>query len=397
MKLRSKLILSLAVSLLATIPAYSQTIPSDGSDLDFSPTNNIVIDLSIAVPGLWNANNSANAGKGIYDSNKWAVVYKFGSVNIPAGVTVTFINHPSHAPVVWLVAGTVQIDGTLSVAGQSGTTDGILRLTPSEPGPGGFRGGAYSPALGGGTGYGPGTANPQFDNTGNGFYASEYGNPQIIPLIGGSGGSGTYIRANNGGAGGGAILIAAAGGIAINGLITANGGAALFGGSGGAIRLIAPQVSGNGQVTAFNPSFGGPGGLAGRIRIETTALAPTLQTTPVTIAVAPAAIPIIWPADDAPTVRVASVDGTPIQGDPTAPLVSAADIPLQNNGTVQVILETKNFPLEGVVQLRTVQKYGPAAWVTATNSAGTFAQATWIANVTFAPGFTTLQARATVP
>jgi hypothetical protein len=50
-----------------------------------------------------------------------------------------------------------------------------------------------------------------------------------------------------------------------------------------------------------------------------------------------------------------------------------------------------------VVQLRTVQKYGPAAWVNAAYSAGNFGRSTWIANVTFAPGFTTLQARATVP
>jgi hypothetical protein len=64
---------------------------------------------------------------------------------------------------------------------------------------------------------------------------------------------------------------------------------------------------------------------------------------------------------------------------------------------VQVVLETKNFPIQGVVQLRTVQKYGPAAWVNAAYSAGNFGRSTWIANVTFAPGFTTLQARATVP
>ena len=384
MKLASKLFLSLAVSLLIVVPARTQTIPSDGSDLDFTPTTNVVVDLSIAVPGLWNADNSANAGKGIYDSNKWAIVFKYRSVNIPAGVTVTFTNHPSHAPVVWLVAGNVVINGTLSVAGHdSYPADSLSLLTPAEPGPGGFRGGASGPS-GNGGGYGPGSGSYA-------TYASSYGNPQITPLIGGSG---AYSKAADSyytpGGGGGALLIDAMA-VLINGTISADGGN--YFSSGGAIRLIAAQVSGTGDIHAQGSSGAGNG----RIRIETLTLAPTIRITPVTIAVAPAAIPIIWPADDAPSVRVASVDGTPTPGDPTAPLVSAADIPLQNNGTVQVILETKNFPLEGVVQLRTVQKYGPAAWVTATNSAGTFAQAIWIANVTFVPGFTTLQARATVP
>jgi hypothetical protein len=72
-------------------------------------------------------------------------------------------------------------------------------------------------------------------------------------------------------------------------------------------------------------------------------------------------------------------------------------VQIEKNGTVQVILETMNFPISGVVELRTVQKFGPAAWVTATFLEGAFAEARWVANVTFAPGFTTLQARATVP
>ena len=49
-----------------------------------------------------------------------------------------------------------------------------------------------------------------------------------------------------------------------------------------------------------------PRGLAtgyGRIRIETPALAATVRTAPETVAVSPAVVPILWPANDAPTAR----------------------------------------------------------------------------------------------
>jgi hypothetical protein len=159
--------------------------------------------------------------------------------------------------------------------------------------------------------------------------------------------------------------------------------------------LIAEQVTGAGSVSALNLNEGSG---YGRIRIETSNLATTLQTSPSTIAVPPAAIPVIWPADDAPTVKVYSVDGVLAPLDPTAALVSSADVGIQKNGVVQVVLKTTNFPVSGNVQLRRVEKYGAASWVTAAvQSGGTFASADWVANVTFAPGFTTLQARATVP
>lgn len=396
--MKSKYLLTLVAAGCAAARALALTIPSDGSDGDFNPTADIVVDLSLAPAGAWDASNTANAGKGIYDSSKWAVVFKHASVNIPSGVTVTFINHPTHAPVVWLVSGNVTIDGTVSVKGGDGPLGQVDQLTPAEPGPGGFRAGAAGPA-GKGRGYGPGA---DANSDGPGRYGLAYGNPQIVPLIGGSG-AGIYGGGLqwSGGAGGGAILIASAGSISIQGMINANGGdphpgktGGNLGGSGGAVRLIAEQVSGNGEIQAINPGdlFG-----FGRIRIETPVLAPTVRTAPETVAVIPAAIPILWPADDAPTVHVVSVDGVVAPVDPTAALVSSADVQIQQNGTVQVLLETKNFPPSGFVQLRTVQKYGPAAWVTAAHSEGDFAASTWIADVTFAPGFTTLQARATVP
>ena len=121
---------------------------ANGTDGALNLTANTVIDLSQAVTGAWDNDNTANAGKGVYDPAKWAVVFKYTEVNIAAGATVTFKNHASRAPVVWLVSGNVKIEGSVSLNGQSAQPAPIL----PEPGPGGFRGGAATLALGSVTG-----------------------------------------------------------------------------------------------------------------------------------------------------------------------------------------------------------------------------------------------------
>src|ERR1035441_9659321 len=108
-------------------------IPSDGSDGALVISSDTVIDLSQAVTGNWTNNNTANAGKGVYDPAKWAVVFKYSSVNIANGATLTFTNHPTHAPVVWLVANDVTINGTLSLDGQA---IGLTYSDEAVPGPG---------------------------------------------------------------------------------------------------------------------------------------------------------------------------------------------------------------------------------------------------------------------
>ena len=245
--------------------AFAQlTIPSDGSDGAFSPAANIEIDLSQAISGTWSNNNSANAGKGIYDAQKWAIVFKYASVNVPAGVTVTFKNHPTYAPVVWLVQGSVSVAGTVSVDGRQDSS-GPNAAFPTEPGPGGFRGGAAGPS-GTGVGLGPGaTAN-------HATYNTTYGNPQILPLIGGSGGGG-YSGNYSGTGAGGAILVAAPGTVQVTGSITARAPAELvsYHGSGGAIKLIANQIAGTGSLNAAT---------SGRVRIEANSLAATIAATP---------------------------------------------------------------------------------------------------------------------
>jgi nitrogen fixation protein FixH len=66
---------------------------------------------------------------------------------------------------------------------------------------------------------------------------------------------------------------------------------------------------------------------------------------------------------------------------------------------VTIVLETRNFATAGaVVALRVTNKYGASAWHNATlDDGGTSALSTWRVTTTLAPGFVTLQARATAP
>ncbi len=142
---------------------------SDGSDGAFvfvqdtgpgAQANTMTIDLALAASGLdgqgqpitWQT-PSPVAGRGVYDPFVWAVVFKYSAIAMPAGKTVRFANHPSRAPVVWLVAGSVVVE-----AGGQVVLDGVGSFSGgahTEPGPGGFRSG--QPISGVGTdGFGPG-------------------------------------------------------------------------------------------------------------------------------------------------------------------------------------------------------------------------------------------------
>lgn len=349
------------------------TVPgADGSDGVLNITDNTVIDLSQAVTGVWDANNTANAGKGIYDPAKWAVVFKYSSVTVAAGKTVTFTNHPSRAPVVWLVSGNVTIDGIVSLNGAAG---GSRPAPPvlAEPGPGGFRGGAgyYEVGAGlyGSAGFGVGGGFRQGGNE-NGYGGSfgsqgdsgpaTYGNPSLIPLIGGSGGAGAaYYPA--GGAGGGAIMIACSNTLAIGGTIRANGGnggnpngRTGGGGSGGGIRLVSDVFTGAGIVQAIGGANGYAGGL-GRIRIERVANTATGAITP-----DPSLVPLtagdtalLWPPVGAPEVRILSIGGTAAPADPRASFGSVgADVALPEAASTQVLIETTNVEQASQVQVR---------------------------------------------
>lgn len=67
-----------AASALLTVSAFGQIIVpgADGSDGAFNPTTNVTINLALADAGAWNGPNP-NPGEGVYDPDKWAVVFRY--------------------------------------------------------------------------------------------------------------------------------------------------------------------------------------------------------------------------------------------------------------------------------------------------------------------------------
>ena len=219
------------------------------------------------------------------------------TINVVEGATLTFERNVFNTPVYLLATGDVTVSGTIDVSGKTGTA-----LLAGESGPGGFDGGRPGavdvPASdgqgpgGGKAGISPYQANQQI---GAGSYATKatgqasvrggetYGSALLIPIIGGSGGGGADQQPQVGGSGGGgALLIASDTQIEISatGKLYANGGAQSGsfidnGGSGGAVRLVAPKVFGTGEIRCVSRLFNGnlnrnvQGGY-GRIRIDTT-------------------------------------------------------------------------------------------------------------------------------
>ena len=330
---------------------------ASGSDGTFQPTSDHTVDLSEAVSTDWNLGSTdpgnGLGGSGVYDNDKWAVVFKYESVHIPPGVTVRFANHPSRAPVVWLVEGDVLIEGTIDLSGRREGPNGTWL-----PGPGGFRG-SFQDGFGylGRAGFGPGGGGwTEYGHFGQGVRS--YGNPQLLPLIGGSG-AGTGNSAV-GGAGGGAILIAAQGSVTLgaSGTIYARDAdvnePAWYDGSGGAVRVIGDQISGAGRIDV-RPTRWPDYGSLGRIRLEANNYNGDLETFPPTSVVNPENAPLIWPPSDSPVVRLLSINGRTIPNELISDLRPGyEDISIQETGASIIRLETENVPLDWAMRLRIV-------------------------------------------
>ena len=256
-----------------------------------------------------------------------------------------------------------------------------------------------------------------------------YGNQFIIPLVGGSGGAGggdgregeTGLLRGGGGAGGGAILIATEGDMIIgtengNGRIVSYGGelggigdnSSFWGGSGsgGAIRLLAPKIQGQGRIEADSPNSR-PGGL-GRIRIETnnfneftgrldpefgteqTRVLPLLPST------------IFHPEDTGetwPSIRVESINGVALQNERAYGffLEMPPDFTIDTADIVPVVVSTENISTSASLKMT----------IFASQSSTTFEvqdldyangdenQATWNGTTIFPPGFSRGYIRAT--
>lgn len=204
---------------------------------------------------------------------------KVRSLVVESGSVLSFRPNAANTPVYILSQGDVRIAGQIYVAG-----DSVDRPTirGGLGGPGGFRGGnKATDGVDAGFGQGPGGGGRQRGTApseqpgaaGHRISRSNeripqngqaYGTATLIPLVGGSGGGGGWAEA--GGGGGGAVLVASSTRITLVGSIDARGGRAPNdnGGSGGAVRLVAPIVEGPGQIFVHGNSSASEG----RIRID---------------------------------------------------------------------------------------------------------------------------------
>lgn len=320
-------------------------------------------------------------------------IYQYTSVNIGAGVTVTFVPNVNNTPVVWLVQSNCVISGTIDVSGNSGQLG-----SGGAGGPGGYRGG--NPGIAASPGQGPGGGGAGANGGGSASYATlggadacgatagaVYGNSFLIPLLGGSGGGGGTNHAGySGGGGGGAILVAASGRIELNGAIYAWGGSGLSffgfayggGGSGGGVRLIASTISGAGSVNALGGGGGACSGVAssagsGRVRFDAFAnnFGGTITGGVFTQGYQPIIIPT---AGQGSQLSIASVGGVNAPASPTGVLVPPdATISGQQANPISVVVHCLNIPLNTPVTVSVKPVNGSPLSAVGYNNAGSLA------------------------
>jgi hypothetical protein len=382
-------------------------------------------------------------------------ILNYTTVNIPTGVTVTFKKNATNTPVVMLASGNVTITGNIHLIGTNGMAagaagDGVLGDDgiPGVGAAGGYDGGRggvgtlTSAASGpGGVGQGPGggggglgiyNGNMYSGGGGGGFGAVGaacnagvwagvpsscsagvvYGSSQLLPLIGGSGGGGGLgyqFSGAGGGGGGGAILIASSGTVNIAGGIYANGGVGGAvngiggggsggGGAGGAIRIVATTISGNGTLNAvgaaagvnstYSYSTGGAGG-TGRIRLESEAYTRTAASNPTPTQALPGAIFVAG----LPTLSITNVGGTAVPAQPTG----NADVTLPSTTVNPVIVSftTTGVPAGNTVKLTLKPANGAAVTAISPALVGDTTSATASVSISLPDGPSTLQATVT--
>jgi hypothetical protein len=409
--------------------------------------------LAGIAPGAWAFDSGSTGADGAFNATvntqvplPPSGVLNYTTFNVAAGVTVTFGKNATNTPVVILASGDVTIAGTIDLNGTGGTATGTAgdgQLgddgQPGIGGPGGFDGGRGGQPAGntrggnglgpggGGGGLGSGAPNGQlsgYGGAGAGFSSAggagtdgsnggaSYGSDTLLPLVGGSGGgggrAGIYAGAGGGG-GGGAILIASSGTVNMTGTIRANAGAGGGtagspygcggpggGGSGGAIRILATRVAGNGTIQANGAGYqttcwqGAGNGAPGRIRIEAEIMNRTAATspafffsdTPTTVFVA-----------GLPTLRIARVGGFDV---PEAP-VGEVDVtlPVDFPNPVTVEFATTGVPVGNTVALKVVPAQGNAVNAISGALAGTTDSAAASVQVNIPGGPSVLQASTT--
>jgi hypothetical protein len=180
-------------------------------------------------------------------------------------------------------------------------------------------------------------------------------------------------------------VIASSGTLTLAGSVLANGGLGANyggGGSGGAIRLIAPTLTGAGTVQATGANGGayGGGGGNGRIRLEAATLTMTGSPTPTPSTAYPLAV---FPAAGQPALAFTTVAGVAVPGSPAGSFLAAPDILLPTGTTspISVSLFASNIPLGTTIQVTVTPQAGTASSVLSTGLAGTLTSSTATASV----------------
>ena len=319
-------------------------------------------------------------------------IYQYTSVLVDQGSSVSFIPNAANTPVTWLIQSNCVINGYINLSGSDGSS-GSSGGQGGSGGPGGWAGGhAGSSIDDAGSGLGPGGGQGAIHNVnlvgGSGGYGtavvqpntnrvggSAYGNIFLLPLTGGSGGGGGCLEPlpnGGGGGGGGAICIAVSGTLNLSGVIYSHGGQGIYtgGGSGGAIRLVASTIMGQGSIETY-----GSGGGNGRVRID--AIANNFVGNISSAAYTQGYQPIILPAGQQPHLSIVSVAGLPAPSNPTGS-AATPDVVIagQVANPMPVVVQCSNLALNTTITLRISPQTAPEIYVTAVNSSGTQASST---------------------
>lgn len=301
-------------------------------------------------------------------------------------------------------------------------------------GPGGGGGAPIGPPIngvrkgggGGGGGFaGAGLPGQTANQTVGGSAGERYGSPTLIPLIGGSGGGGSAAicgtgasdprgAGSGGSGGGGAILIASSTRIILNGpdnadqpVVDARGGDVhtIFvnqggAGAGGAVRLIANEISGQGWISArggkmatlSNFAAGGNGG-DGLIRFETTRLTFSGRTVPQSSYALPGSPDVA----SQPSIAILAVGGSPIPSTPFGSFQNSPDAILSGTQSIQttISLSTTKVPVGTRIRLIIQASDGTSAAVLSEPVTGSLQTGSATATVTLPTGVSVIKASAT--
>lgn len=214
------------------------------------------------------------------------MVFKYSSVNIGVGATVTFLNHRSYAPVVWIVQSNVLVEWKRQIKRKGKCWRRCFTHSDRARTGEGSRGGSL--------GHQEAEQGLALGVMVRVTVALPIGVHTVIlvilPLIGGSGSYPGALCVSSGG--GGAIQIVAGNSVTINGEITAkwssNGEQGRS--SGGAVKIQAHQILGTGIIDSE---------MQGRTRMEANIDTHSSTFFPYGCS-SSGATPVIWPPSNVP-------------------------------------------------------------------------------------------------